>query len=293
LNEQFSTTEFGFRGSFLAMASPCECLIETQDLDEAKAIFELVKNETARIEQKYSRYLSTNLCAAINASRGIPVPIDDETFQLLEFANQCFEISEGLFDLTSGVLRKVWRFGPEGKFPAAADVSALLPNIGWSNIRYDHNQVTLPEGMEIDFGGIGKEYAVDRCAQLIMAAYPEISVLINFGGDLRVTVAPKTREYWMVGVDSQVTPVNHSVRLKTGGVCTSGNTERFIMHQGKRYGHILNPMTGYPPEGSPATVTVLADQCLSAGLIATLAILQGAQAEAFLKAQGVKYYLQL
>ncbi|NVJ59014.1 MAG: FAD:protein FMN transferase [Gammaproteobacteria bacterium] len=274
------------------MASPCDCLVETDNLQQAKSIIELVANEAWRIEQKYSRYQDNNICYAINNSNGSRVAIDPETFGLLQFAQQCYDISDGMFDLTSGVLRRVWSFKPNASFPSREKVEQLLPLIGWNKIKFDKDSLILQPEMEIDFGGIGKEYAVDKAAQLVIEQFPDISVLINFGGDLRVTHAPVKRPYWQVGVDSQLAQLEKSIRLSIGAICTSGDTERYLIHNGKRYGHILNPTTGYPIKNAPHTVTVIADHCLQAGLLATLAMLHGPKAESFLSDQSVKFYCQ-
>ena len=129
--------------------------------------------------------------------------------------------------------------------------------------------------MGIDFGGIGKEYAVDRASQLIFESVPDISVVVNSGGDLRVTCPLKLKPVWQVGVNSFQQAIEQSITIGVGAVCTSGDTESFIIHQGQRYSHILNPRSGWPVEAAPKTVTVIADQCLQAGLLATLAMLLG------------------
>lgn len=289
---RLTETDFGYTGRFDAMASPCECLIESKDIATARAVMQLVSQETARIEQKYSRYRQDNLCFQINHSNGASVPIDSETYQLLLFADSCFKSSDGLFDITSGVLRKVWHFQPGATLPTQAQIAASLPYIGWSKVTFSEHHVCLPPGFEIDFGGIGKEYAVDRCAQILLHHFPALAVLLNFGGDLRTTIAPQTRAAWHIGVDCKVPDLTRMVELRSGGVCTSGSTERYLMVDGKRYSHILNPQTGYAVSDAPLTVTVLSDQCLSSGLLATLAMLHGQDAEAFLQQQAVKYFIQ-
>jgi thiamine biosynthesis lipoprotein len=274
------------------MASPCECLIETHDHEVAKAVAEIAYQEVKRIEQKYSRYRNDNICFAINNSRGSSVEIDQETYKLLQFGQKCFEVSDGLFDLTSGVLRRIWSFKSNSLIPSEQQIEQLKPLIGWSKIEYDQNHIKLKKDMEIDFGGIGKEYAVDRSVTEISNKYKGIPVLVNFGGDLRVTLPPTQKSNWEIGVDSSLPQLKKSIRLATGAVCTSGDTERYIIDQGVRYGHILNPKTGRPVAGAPQTVTVIANNCLQAGLLATLAILQGNQAESFLTEQSVKFYCQ-
>ena len=147
--------------------------------------------------------------------------------------------------------------------------------------------------MEIDLGGLGKEYAVDRVAHLLHAERGE-SLMVNFGGDIR---AISTRDYprsWVVGIEDPslaVTAIGH-IELHNGGVATSGDVHRFCLVDGVRYCHILDPRTGWPVKGAPHTVTVIADHCTDAGLLATLAMLHGPDAEEFLDAQGVRYTCQ-
>jgi thiamine biosynthesis lipoprotein len=274
------------------MASPCELLIDTDDALLAKHLLNLAMAETQRIEQKYSRYLAHNVMFDINHSDGHKVQVDPETHRLLTFAQTCFELSDGLFDLTSGILRKAWAFNAQAVFPTPAQISELLKFIGWQYINVDATSITLPAGFELDFGGIGKEYAVDAAAKLCSQEAPEVSVLVNFGGDIQVTRPRSKAPYWHVGIED---PKNNyqsqaMVQIASGGLATSGDSRRFIINQGKRYGHILNPKTGYPVSNAPRSVTVATDYCVHAGLLATMALLQGKDAEEFLQAQVVKYW---
>lgn len=281
-----------WHGCFTAMASPCELLIETDDGQLAEHLLRLAIAETRRIEQKYSRYLPHNLVYDINHSNGRKVDIDIETLRLVQFAQTCFELSDGLFDLTSGILRKVWTFTAQGVFPSSAKIHAILPFIGWQHVKFDTTSITLPPGFELDFGGIGKEYAVDAVAKLCTQEVADVSVLVNFGGDIQVTRPRTTATYWQVGIEDPHNNYQRQARVQiaSGGLATSGDSRRFIVHQGKRYSHILNPKTGYPVSSAPGSVTVATDYCVQAGLLATMALLNGQDAETFLKAQDVKYW---
>ncbi|WP_205859135.1 FAD:protein FMN transferase [Pleionea sediminis] len=292
VSEKLIPKDFGYAGRFFAMASPCECLVESTERKIANRVMHLVSHEAWRIEKKYSRYLSDSVTQKINQSNGAAVSVDEETQSLLNFSDQCFQMSDGLFDITSGVLRRIWTFKPDAAFPTSEQVKELLPLVDWKKVNFSGSTITLPKNMEIDLGGIGKEYAVDRAASILQKEFPELSVVINFGGDLRITSAPKSRKSWVIGVESYLPGVKRGIDLTVGAVCTSGDTERFIMHEGNRFSHILNPKTGYPVAGAPKTVTVIADNCTQAGLLATLASLQGSDAEAFLQKQGVKYFCQ-
>jgi thiamine biosynthesis lipoprotein len=280
-------------GRFSAMASPCELLIETQDCMLANHLTFLAYSESKRIEQKFSRYLPNNVMAKINNSQGKPVAIDDEIFRLLEFAKCCFELSDGLFDITSGVLRRAWKFDGSDNLPTPNGVKALMPYIGWQKVQYKQHSIILAKGMELDFGGIGKEYAVDCVAKLCSEYAATTSVVVNFGGDIQVTRARHNKQPWHIGIESpdeSDKSTTNILKIISGGLATSGDARRYLLKGGKRYSHILNPETGYPIENAARSVTVAAPHCIQAGLLATLALLQGANTEAFLEQQTVNFW---
>ncbi|SHG92299.1 thiamine biosynthesis lipoprotein [Ferrimonas marina] len=281
-----------FVGRFQAMASPCELLMDTRDPALAKSLLTLAAQHTWAFEAKFSRYRDDSLCQQINQSRGRPVAIDAEAYRLLSFADRCYQLSDGLFDLTSGVLRRIWRFEPGAMPPSQAEISKCLSRIGWHRVRFNQQQVVLPDGMELDFGGIGKEYAVDRCAALLAQRSPTTPVLVNFGGDIALS-RPRGNP-WQIGIAD--TPAITSelpgpIALAQGALATSGDTHRCLVHNGIRYSHILNPKTGWATHGGPRQLTVAGDSCLHAGLLATLALLHGDQAEAFIRQQDVDYWV--
>ncbi len=280
-----------WKGRFMAMASPCDVLMEVEDESLAQEILNAVADEAWRIEDKFSRYKKDNIIFKINHSQGEAIVIDEETSRLLDFANELFEISEGLFDVTSGVLRQIWTFDGSDNLPAKKQIKKILKNIGWQKVSREKTSVTLPQGMEIDLGGIGKEYAVDRCVQ-IAAQKTEQSVLVNFGGDLSMTVARKNNAFWSVGRLITGSDEAHGIfQLYSGAIATSGDANRYLLKDGVRYSHILNPLTGWPVVAAPHTVSVAAPTCVEAGMMSTLAMLQGGDAEAFLKLQEVDYWL--
>jgi len=282
-----------FVGRFTAMASPCEVLLDTDDPAEARMLAELVEREARRIEQKFSRYRPDNIVHALNHSGGRPVALDEETALLVNYGATCHEVSDGLFDLTSGALRRVWTFDGGTKVPSREQVLAVLLNVGWERVTWDGATLTLPEGMELDFGGIGKEYAVDRAAGLV-AERTASPVLVNFGGDLYASGERRGGRPWGVGVDDPGRTGEgalYRLELRCGGLATSGDARRYVMWQGKRLGHILNPRTGWPVADAPRAVTVLAGTCLEAGTLSTLAYLRGGDARAFLEEQAVQFWV--
>jgi len=282
---------------FNAMASPCEVIIQSVDEKLAIKLGDIIATEVWRIEDKYSRYTRNSVCSAINNHAGHAVPIDEETYLLLSFAEQCFQLSDGLFDISSGVLRQLWSFNgdvaSDSHFPTSLQVQQLMLKVGWRKISFTPKTITLAEGMEIDFGGIGKEYAVDR-AIILAKELTNLPVLVNLGGDLAVTRTRLNNEPWQVAIEH---PENNStsradmiVSLKSGALATSGDARRYLINNGKRYGHILNAKTGWPVAEAPRSITVVAPQCIQAGILATLALLQGAHAEQFLADQEIKYW---
>lgn len=279
-------------GSFDAMASPCEIQMAVADRALADRLLQLAAAEAWRIERKFSRYRDDGIVSSINDSNGQAVTVDAETCHLLDFAFRCFELSDGLFDITSGILRKAWSFGGNGGLPAAGEVAALLPYVGLDKAYWRPPEITLPAGMQIDLGGIGKEYAVDRTLALL-AAHTRAPVLVNYGGDMACSGPQAPARPWRIGIESPDHPDQAQIllELSTGALATSGNTRRFLLSNGKRFGHVLNPRTGWPVENAPRSVTVAATSCSKAGMLATLAMLQGRDAEAFLQSQAVPHWV--
>ena len=276
---------------FRAMASPCELLLPAADRDQAMTLGRMVAEEAWRVERKFSRYRDDSVVAWIHRNRGTEITVDGETAGLIDFASQCYELSNGLFDITSGIFRRAWRFDGSDRVPEPAAVRRLLPHVGFDKVKWRRPYLTLPVGMEIDFGGIGKEYAVDRAYEML-SRHRSTAFLINFGGDLRANQRP-ARGAWQIGIeradiDGQAAQV---LELERGALATSGDSHRFLLKDGVRYGHILNPRTGWPIADAPRSVTVAASSCTEAGLLATLALLQGAQAQEFLQQQGVGYWI--
>jgi len=283
--------ENNWHGTFKAMASPCEVIIETNNHNEAEQIVKAVAAEAWRIEQKFSRYRDDNITFRINTSNGEVIEVDVETARLLDFSDQLFQMSDGMFDVTSGVLRKAWRFDQSDNIPDQDQIDELLPIIGWDKVSWNNPELKLVTGMEIDLGGIGKEYAVDRCAQLVREI-SRASVLINLGGDIAITDARTDGTRWTIGrISSDPSAHIGVIKIKQGALATSGDEHRYLEKNGKRYCHVLNPKTGWPVEDPPHTVSVSAPTCIEAGMLSTLALLQGSKAEEFLKAQEVPYWI--
>jgi thiamine biosynthesis lipoprotein len=281
-----------WRIEFSAMASPCEILCETEDLDFARALGAYAAAEARRIDEKFSRYKADSVVAAMLESRGRSITVDDETAKLLDYGEMLWRVSEGRFDLTSGILRHAWQFEEATQAPDPQRIPELMRYVGWQRLQWAPPVLTLPAGMEVDFGGIGKEYAVDRVADWAARESGD-PVLVNFGGDLRCTGAAPASGAWQVGIESLAKPGQPAKRIEltSGALATSGDARRAIVIDGKRYGHILDARTGWPAPGAPRSITVAAPTCSQAGSFSTLAMLHGADAEAFLRAENLRYWI--
>lgn len=276
------------------MGGPCEVLADTADEASARDIVDIVAACAWRIEHKFSRYRPDNIVARINASAGVPVEVDIETANLLDYAAVVHRLSEGLFDITSGVLRRIWTFDGGRETPARAEIDALLPLVGWAKVQWTRPVICLRAGMQIDLGGMGKEYAVDQAVQLAAQA-TSAAVLVNFGGDIAVTRARDGNLPWRVGIEGVNAGSKRSaglIDLAAGALATSGDTHRYVESKGKRLPHILDPRTGRPVGGAPRSVTVAAPTCTNAGMLCTLAMLRGLGAEGFLESEGVRHWVQ-
>ena len=278
-----------FLGAFKAMATPCEVRVETEDAGMGRRVADAVETEARRIEAKFSRYRDDSIVGQINSAGGRKIVVDAETVHLLNFASQCFDLSGGMFDITSGVLRRVWRFDGSDQVPGASDIKPLLELVGWKKVSLRASCIALPAGMEIDLGGLAKEYAVDR-ALAVARAITAAPVLVNFGGDLAVSGPRTGGARWHVAIASveKDDALAGMLELASGALATSGDARRFLLKDGVRYSHILNPRTGWPVKNAPRSVTVAAPSCVEAGMVATLAMLQGKRAELFLKREGAR-----
>ena len=271
---------------FKAMASPCALHLPASH-PQRDSVAEAIEAEVRRIEQKYSRYRDDSALSQINRSAGQPLTVDAETAALIGYSRECFSQSDGRFDISSGVLRQAWNFR-EPRLPSEAALAPLLARIGLQKLSLKGDQLHMPEDMELDLGGIGKEYAADAAAA-VARRYGISWGIIDLGGDLHV-IGPRPDDSrgapWMLGVRH---PREHeraiaSLPVMQGGMATSGDYERFFELDGQRYCHLLNPQTGYPVSYW-ASVTVVAPTCLLAGTLSSIAMLREATAEEWLREQ--------
>lgn len=274
------------------MASRCEVRLHAPDATAAGAWAEAAIAEVRRIEAKFSRYRDDSITTAINRAAGQDaVEVDDETAHLLNFGAALYAQSDGRFDLTSGVLRRAWDF-KAGRVPAQRDLDALLPLLGWSQVQWRDRSIRLPRaGMEIDFGGIGKEYAADRAAAALVE-HGGRSGFVNLGGDVRVIGPAPDGTPWRIAVQhprGQAGEILAHLDVASGALATSGDYERYFIVDGRRYCHLLDPRSGWPVTAWQS-VSVVAPLAVAAGACATIAMLHDVDgALVFLRGQGVRY----
>ncbi len=280
-----------YRFDFKAMGSPCEIRLYAREYAQAKRVSEAIMEEVGRLEARYSRYRIDSDLSAINrvAAAGGQIAVDAETSGLLDYAGTCWRESDGLFDISSGVLRRLWRFDGGG-LPNEAELEDLLGRVGWHRLRWEPPVLAFPEpGMEIDFGGVVKEYAADRAASLARDAGVTHG-MVNLGGDIRVIGPHPDGSPWRIGIRDPRRPgaLIATVALQRGGLASSGDYERCIVIEGQRYGHILNPKTGWPVRHL-AAVSVIGDLCVVAGSASTIGMLKEDRGPAWLADLGLPH----
>ena len=257
------------------MGGPARLVLNSkhgQQLD-LENIAKQVRTLLGALEARYSRYRAESIVSLINqrAGSGIFTEVDPETQALLDLAGRLWGASGGLFDITSGPLRQAWDFRAGGGADPA-QIELTLPLIGWEQIEWRGSSIHLPTpGVEIDLGGLAKEYAVDSAISL-MRNLKVTSAMIELAGDV-ATIGDSNNTPWQVGIqDPEGTGSLCAVQLSNAAIATSGNYARRIDFEGNQYGHLLNPKTGWPVEG-PTSVSVLDRHCLTAGAVATVACL--------------------
>ena len=275
---------------FAAMGTDCVLYLDAERA-VAEDVAATAMAEVFRIEAAYSRYREDSVLSHINriADAGGFVDVDAETAGLLDYAYAGHRKSDGLFDITSGVLRRAWDFASP-RLPPQKEIDRLLPRIGLDQVEWQPPRLTFRiPGMELDFGGIGKEYAADRVADICIAA-GIASGLVDLGGDVRALGPRADGTSWTVHIRDSRRPESALARvaLAGGAIASSGDYERYVEVDSKRYCHLMNPKTGWPVSGL-AAVSVVADRCLVAGTISTTAMLKGVDGPAWLDGLGIRH----
>lgn len=267
--------------SFCAMGTACEILFSARSTSAASDFKRIAFRWLSEFEAKYSRFIDSSLISEINRSAGRQgVEIDESTQELLSLCDWYHWMTGGIFDPTALPLLLLWeaKKGLQG-LPSPACIQQARSRVGWPKVQRAGGKVMLPEpGMMLDIGGIGKEYAVDHVVGLALDSGIE-NILVDFGRDLRVHGQPPEKGLWRIGLENPEAPGRCwcGVAQDKGAVCTSGDYARFIEVDGKRYGHIIDPRSGYPVHNGCRSVTVLAPTCTEAGLLATTSFILGGE----------------
>lgn len=277
--------------NFKAMGSPCSIQLYARSSRMGKQAAKIAMDDIYRLEANYSRYREDSFLSEINrvATQGGHITVDDETAGLLDYAATCYQQSDGLFDITSGILRRAWNF-KSGVIPTEKAIQLLLEKIGWHKLNWQRPILTftLP-GMEIDFGGVVKEYAVDRAASLCWNAGIQHGI-VNLGGDIKIIGPHDDGSPWRIAIRHPRRPdgVLKTLLLHSGALASSGDYERCITLNGVRYGHVLNPKTGWPANHM-ASVSVIGDFCVVAGSASTIAMLKEERGSDWLNELGLPH----
>jgi thiamine biosynthesis lipoprotein len=261
-----------YRSRFTTMGCPAEICLYAPSANKARAGFKLAEAECRRLDLKYSHYRADSYLVHLQkqASLHRGCPVDEETASLLDMAAVLYEESGGRFDITAGGLTALWERCED--LPGAAEIDAVLSRTGWHRVRWDGAALRLPPGLRLDLGGLVKEYAADRAAHLLKVSGFD-SGFVELGGDLNVLGPHPGGAGWHIGIRNPRGPgVLAGLNVRRGGLATSGDFERCTIIDGLRYGHIIDPVSGWPVRGL-ALASVVAPSCLLAGAVSTLAML--------------------
>ncbi|PTY06181.1 FAD:protein FMN transferase [Opitutaceae bacterium EW11] len=269
------------RVAWRALGTECVLMFATDDPRQAEAFQRAAVQWVTDFEQRYSRFRPDSLVSRINAAAGVaPVEVDAEMDRMLDLCELVFRTSEGLIDPSALPLMRAWDYkAAQPRIPTQAEIDAARRLVGWRKVARRPGSVFLPEpGMALDFGGWGKEYAVDCVAELA-AGHGLDHVLVDFGHDLRGVGAPPGRPAWHIGIEDPDRPGSHreSVALRNAAMASSGDYLRGFTLGGRRFGHIIDVRTGRPVMNGCAQSTVIAPSCLHAGILSTASFIAGTE----------------
>ena len=268
------------RLTFPALGTTCEVQYALADAAQAAKFEAAAVAWVTAFEAKYSRFRPDSLVSRINAAAGREwVAVDAEMEQMLKLCETLHFMTHGVLDATALPLIRLWNYKAERPVvPTLPEIAEARRLVGWAKVQRAPGKVFLPEvGMALDFGGFGKEYAVDVVAQ-IATEHGIANALVDFGHDLRAMGAPPGRPAWHVGLEDPAHPgtASASVALTGGkGIASSGDYIRGFTVGDKRYGHIIDPRTGWPVANGCQQATVIAGTCLQAGVLSTTAFVLG------------------
>lgn len=250
----------------------------------AEACIDDAVAEISRIEQLFTTFKETSQTNKINAQAGIkPVAVDREVFNLIHRSLKISQLTQGAFDITYGSIdKKLWNFDTTmTSLPSKEMARRSVRLINYRNVLLDETKgmVFLKEkGMRIGFGGIGKGYAAD-CAKAVLQKKGVSSGVVNAAGDLITWGVQPNGNAWTVGIanpNAKQHPFSH-LSISNMAVATSGNYEKYAVINGKKYGHTIDPKTGFPVSGIKS-VTIICPSAELADALATPVMVMGCRA---------------
>jgi thiamine biosynthesis lipoprotein len=267
--------------AFPALGTTCEVqYVAPGGKPQADAFERAAVSWVSAFEAKYSRFIPTSLVSRINAAAGYSwITVDEETDRLFELCETFFAMTQGVLDPTALPLIRLWNWkAPNPVIPSASEIEAACKLVGWTKVRRSKGRIFLPTpGMALDFGGFGKEYAVDIVAQIALD-HGITNALVDFGHDLRVLGSPPGCSAWHIGLEDPQRPGLSSESIAIAGskgVASSGDYIRSFKVGTRRYGHIVDPRTGWPVMNGCHQATIIAGTCLQAGVLSTTAFVLG------------------
>lgn len=269
----------GYAARFSALGTHNEIVVRAPTRERAERFREAALRWVARFEARYSRFLPTSLISRINAAAGEAwVDVDAEAEDLFALCDRLYAQTRGICDPAAGALHELWDFRrAHDRLPTPDEVERARARSGWTRVQRRPGGVFLPErGMQLDLGGIGKEYAVDRVFEMALGL-GLTDLMVDFGHDVRVAGAAPPGGPWRIGLEDPRHPGRcwGGVALTGGALCCSGDYARYFEHDGVRYGHLVDPRLGKPPDHGVRAVWVVAPTCTEAGVLAKAAFLVG------------------
>ena len=266
-----------FEVSFHAMGTHCILLYDCDNERLANEVALEAVNWVRFFERRYSRFLKDSFVSTVNSLAGVePVALEEEDRRLLGLCQSLNFITKGLFDPTTLPLSILWDFKRKSpEVPSESKIKEAMKRVGWNRVVLNPDEVFLPHsGMGLDFGGFGKEYAVDRVIEIINS-FGVGNAMVNLGGDIHTLGRPKDAANWIIGIENPKEPGRPSFALELSGmaVATSGTYARFFEKEQKRYSHLIDHRTGYPVSSNVFSASVVSSTCLEAGALATCSLL--------------------
>ncbi|WP_316766128.1 FAD:protein FMN transferase [Pedobacter frigiditerrae] len=262
------------------MGSRFDITIVAKDSATAEANIDTVIKEVTRIEDLISDWRTYTQVSQVNQNAGIkPIKVDKEVFELTERAIKLSTITNGAFDISFAAMDRIWKFdGSMKKMPTPDAIKKSVEKVGYKNIILDKKNNTIflkLKGMKIGFGALGEGYAADKCRKMMLERGINAGI-VNGSGDMNTWGKQPDGSAWNIGITNPKSPgeLFAVVPLEHGAVVTSGSYEKFVMFNGKRYAHIINPKTGYPATGL-SSVTVFGPSAEAANGLSTSIMVLG------------------